>query len=573
MCGFLFTIGKKEEIKKNSDLFKKSTELLRHRGPDFEKLIKGDNFMQYHSRLSIVDLSDRANQPFQSSDKRYSLLYNGEIYNYLKLKDELKNSYNFITSGDTEVVLASFIKWGSDCVSHLDGMFSFVIFDHLTNKVFFARDRFGQKPLYYFINSKKNIFFISSEIKPLLKLSGSSKFENSEIKEYLISNIYGQGESTFFKSIKQLKPGSFGTYENGKINTYLYSYNESFKKYDFFKFDKEELISILKESIDRHLMGDVNVGLATSSGLDSLTLLGLIKKSNKSEKLKKCFTIDFGKKFSEFEDAKRSILKLGMKADKVQYSIDDMVNDFEKLVISNEAPVGGLMHLGISKVCKVAKDLKIKVMFNGSGLDEVLLGYESSKISLKNKKNNFQEKIRFIDGSETNILNNLNKEIFYDDDNLSNSLILDLLLKSKLPKNLHMLDRASMTHSVEMRSPFVDNKLSHYCLELSKKNYFNNKLTKLPLRKAISDIYPGFNWNVKKKNLNTPQNKWMLEKKGKEFFGDILNTKNKFDNELYIKKNILKSWDMFNKKKLKNAFPIWQYINIYFMNKLQSKDN
>ena len=304
MCGFLFTIGKKEEIKKNSDLFKKSTELLRHRGPDFEKLIKGENFMQYHSRLSIVDLSDRANQPFQSSDKRYSLLYNGEIYNYLKLKDELKNSYNFITSGDTEVVLASFIKWGSDCVSHLDGMFSFVIFDHLTNKVFFARDRFGQKPLYYFINSKKNIFFISSEIKPLLKLSGSSKFENSEIKEYLISNIYGQGESTFFKSIKQLKPGSFGTYENGKINTYLYSYNESFKKYDFFKFDKEELISILKESIDRHLMGDVNVGLATSSGLDSLTLLGLIKKSNKSEKLKNVLLLILVKSFPNLKTQK-----------------------------------------------------------------------------------------------------------------------------------------------------------------------------------------------------------------------------------------------------------------------------
>tara|TARA_A100001011_G_C14315243_1_gene847675 strand:+ start:1131 stop:2852 length:1722 start_codon:yes stop_codon:yes gene_type:complete len=573
MCGFLFTIGKKEEIKKNSDLFKKSTELLRHRGPDFEKLITGDNFMQYHARLSIVDLSDRANQPFQSSDKRYSLLYNGEIYNYLSLKNELKNSYNFKTSSDTEVVLASFIRWGSDCVSHLDGMFSFVIFDHLTNKVFFARDRFGQKPLYYFINNKKNIFFVSSEIKPLLKLSGSSKFENSEIKQYLISNIYGQNESTFFKSIKQLKPGSYGTYENGKINTYLYSYNESFEKYDFFKFNKEELILILKESIDRHLMGDVNVGLAISSGLDSLTLLGLIKKSNKSEKLKKCFSIDFGKKFSEFEDAKKSVLKLGMKTYKVEYSIDDMVNDFEKLVLSNEAPIGGLMHLGISKVCKVAKDLKIKVLFNGSGLDEVLLGYESSKISLKDKKNNIQKKIRFIDGSETNVLNNLNKEIFYNDDNLSNSLILDLLLKSKLPKNLHMLDRASMAHSVEMRSPFVDNKLSHYCLELSKNNYFNNKLTKLPLRKAISDIYPGFNWNVKKKNLNTPQNKWMLEKKGKEFFGDILNSKNKFDNELYIKKNILKSWDMFNKKKLKNAFPIWQYVNIYFINKLKSKDN
>jgi len=573
MCGFLFTIGRKEEIRKNSDLFKKSTELLRHRGPDFEKLITGDNYMQYHARLSIVDLSDRANQPFQSSDKRYSLLYNGEIYNYLILKNELKNNYNFITSSDTEVVLASFLKWGSDCVSHLDGMFSFVIFDHITNKVFFARDRFGQKPIYYFINNKKNTLFISSEIKPLLKLSGSSKFENTAIQEYLISNIYAQNECTFFKSIKQLKPGSYGTYENGKINTYLYSYNESFKKFDFFNFNKEELILILKESITRHLMGDVSVGLATSSGLDSLTLLGLIKKSDKSEKLKKCFSLDFGKKFSEFEDAKKSIFKLGMRTERVEYSIEDMVKDFEKLVISNEAPVGGLMHLGISKICKVAKDFKIKVMFNGSGLDEVLLGYESSKISLKEKRNNLQKKLRFIDGTETNVLNNLNKEIFYNINDSSNNLILDLLLNSKLPKNLHMLDRASMTHSVEMRSPFVDNKLSHYCLALSKKNYFNNQITKLPLRKAISDIYPGFSWNVKKKNLNTPQNKWMREKKGKEFFGDILNTKNKFDNELYNKKNLLKSWDMFNKNKIKNAFPVWQYANIYFMNKLKSNNN
>ena len=113
----------------------------------------------------------------------------------------------------------------------------------------------------------------------------SKEFENNAIQEYLFLNIYAQKDYTFFSSIKQLKPGSYGTYENGKLNIYLYSSNERFKKYNFINFNEEELISILKDSISRHLMGDVSVGLATSSGLDSLTLLGLIKKSDKFDKL------------------------------------------------------------------------------------------------------------------------------------------------------------------------------------------------------------------------------------------------------------------------------------------------
>ena len=126
------------------------------------------------------------------------------------------------------------------------------------------------------------------------------------------------------------------------------------------------------------------MGLATSSGLDSLALLGLIKKSSKPQKLTKCFALDFGKDFSEFFEANKNITKFGMQAVRVVYSVDDMINDFEKLVIANEAPVGGLMHMGLSKLCKTSKDFNIKVMLSGMGADEILLGYESTKLSFYN---------------------------------------------------------------------------------------------------------------------------------------------------------------------------------------------
>ena len=567
MCGFIVAYGNNLKKKIDFKKFKNVSSLIKHRGPDFYKHEVTEDFFLFHSRLSIVDLDGRSNQPFYSENNRYILVYNGEIYNYLEIKKTLKNKYNFKTSSDTEVLLAAYVEWGKDLLKYIDGMFSFVIIDKKEKNIFIARDHFGQKPLYYHLN--KDFILISSEIKPLLKLVNEKEFNYKTFSNYLTFNFYAEDKNTFFKSINQLKPGHFGLYKNNELKTFDYALIEKEIGESYKPFDCNELISILTKSSNDHLMGDVDVGLAVSSGLDSLSLLGLIMNSPKSKKLTECFTLDYGENFSEFDEAKKSISQLGMKTNRVVYTPKEMVKDFEKLVYFNEAPIGGVMHLGMSKLCKFAKQKGIKVLFNGTGLDEVLLGYKSSIQMLEKKNKFFKRDLTLIDGSKVEVSKLL--KIKSEQSNVAHfhNLTLDLLMISKLPKNLHMLDRASMMHSVEMRNPFVSLKIVKYFLNLSYKNFYKKKLTKIPLRDSMQKIYPKLNWYNQKKYIQTPQNNWLREKKSKEFFGDIINSKNKFDDEFFVKKEIKNYWDKFIKNKLKVGFPIWQYTNLYFIEKIK----
>ena len=520
MCGFILVYGDQLNNKFNFKKFKSTTKLINHRGPDFNICKKEKDYYLYHSRLAIVDLDKRSNQPFYSENKRYILVYNGEIYNYLEIKKKLKTKYNFKTSSDTEVLLAAFLEWGSSIFDHIDGMFSFIVIDKYEKKLFFARDHFGQKPLYYHIS--KNFISLSSEIKPLLKISGNTELDHNSSKNYLMYNYYAHDEKTFFKSINQIKPGNYGVYHNNKIRTFTYS---DFKKNIITqnkKINPEELISILSKSSDEHLMGDVNVGLAVSSGIDSLSLLALFKNSKLSGKLTKCFTLDFGKDFSEFNEARKMTSILGMKTNRVIYSHKEMIKDFETLVNFNEAPIGGVMHLGLSKLCKHAKQKGIKVLFNGTGIDEVLLGYESSIRLLKKNKNTIKRELQLIDGLKINFSKFLKFKKETNNSLYLNNIILDLLLTSKLPKNLHMLDRASMMHSVEMRNPYVNKEMTKYFLNLPYKSFFKGKLTKVPLRDSMQKLFPKINWYNQKKYIQTPQNMWLRKKESIEFFGDII---------------------------------------------------
>tara|TARA_B100000945_G_C20405093_1_gene609548 strand:- start:421 stop:2139 length:1719 start_codon:yes stop_codon:yes gene_type:complete len=570
MCGFVVAYGENLEKKLNFKKFLNAANLVKHRGPDFDKHQRSNNFFLYHSRLSIVDLDKRSNQPFHSQNGRYILIYNGEIYNYLDIKKKLSHKYNFKTSSDTEVLLAAYIEWGKDVLKHIDGMFSFIVIDKKEKIVFFARDLFGQKPLYYKIN--KNFILFSSEIKPLLKLSDKKEINYSEIENYLAFNFYSHNKNTFFKSIHQIKPGHYGIYENKKIKLLNYSSFSNFQKNFKTKskiFNSNQLISILTKSSKEHLMGDVNVGLAVSSGLDSLSLLALLKNTTLSEKLSECFTLDYGKDFSEFSEARKLVSKFGMKTNKVTYSHKEMIRDFEKLINFNEAPIGGVMHLGMSKLCKYARQKGIKVLFNGTGLDEVLLGYESSIRLYKSRSSSTERDLTLIDGSKINIGKILKKKRAKTNNFYLDNLALDLLLISKLPKNLHMLDRASMMHSVEMRSPYVNKDIFNYFLNLKFKDFFEKNLSKLPLRESLNKIFPKFNWYTQKKYIQTPQNNWMRKKESKEFFGDIVVSQNKFDQKLFSKKEVVNYWDKFLKNKLKSGLPIWQYTNIYFIEKLK----
>ena len=206
MCGITGFINLSNESASRS-ILKKMTDSLYHRGPEGEGHFIFENFGIGHRRLSIIDLSNNASQPMVSEDKNWVISYNGEIYNFKKIRNNLKKlGYNFFSSGDTEVVLKSFIEWGEECLKKFNGMFSFCIFNKKEKSLTLARDRFGIKPLYYLIN--KNHFLFSSEIKSFMFYPKTKlKIDNENLSEYLTFQNFIDDE-TLFKNVKILKPGS-----------------------------------------------------------------------------------------------------------------------------------------------------------------------------------------------------------------------------------------------------------------------------------------------------------------------------------------------------------------------------
>jgi asparagine synthase (glutamine-hydrolysing) len=234
---------------------------MRHRGPDDEGTFLKDNFGIGFVRLSIIDLSMAGHQPMFSADKRYVILLNGEIYNYIELREELKSKgYNFRSGSDTEVLLNSYIEWGEPCLHRLNGMFAFIIIDTYSNDLFAARDRFGIKPFYFYCDQNK--FLFASDIPPLLKVLDKRKEpEDSVIFDYLVFNRTNHSEKTFFKNIFKLQHGHTLTVKEGKLNiNRWYSLPDQISNYKSFKFNEKDFLEELKSSINLQLRSDVPVG-------------------------------------------------------------------------------------------------------------------------------------------------------------------------------------------------------------------------------------------------------------------------------------------------------------------------
>lgn len=560
MCGFFAVFGSNINNLNKKEKFKSSSLLLKHRGPDSENFIFNKNFYMYHSRLSIIDLREKANQPFKDNEERYFLIYNGEIYNYRELRSVLKKNYKFKTKSDTEVLFNAFLEWGTDCLSKLKGMFSFAIWDNKKKKLYISRDNFGQKQLYYY-KSKKN-FCISSEIKPILNFYGLKKLNNLAVGNYILENNYGPLDQTFFKDVNQLSPGTYGVWEDENLSLSKYYLEKNI-------FDnsskKNESKNILKKNIEKHLIGDVNIGLALSSGVDSMSIFSLINKSKLSHKLKKVFTVDFGDDFSEFNSVQKTLKKFKFNVERIKFKENDVIENFEKLLIVNEAPLGGIMQMALSKLFEKARESKIKVILSGMGSDEIFFGYENMK-KLINKKS--PSKINLIDNTllsnQAYLKNSLMNKI---NESYSKVDLYKMLYNTKLPKNLHMMDRVSMQSSIELRCPFIDKEIFKHFSNLELKEMINLNHTKIILRKIMSSIEKKINWFEKKKSIQSPQNVWMKKGILKDFFGDILHSKSKIQDVYFNDKNIKKNWNNFLKGKVSSALPIWQYTNIYFLNK------
>ena len=382
MCGFVGEIRKARNQPQKIGVIEKLNELIIHRGPDsFGSAQLGQSTFA-HRRLSILDLSNNASQPMFDDANELLLVFNGEIYNYQEVRKELLSlGHEFNGSGDTEVLLKSYLQWGEKCVYRLNGMFSFGIYD-AKKKLFFAfRDPIGQKPFFYTVNDAGLVF--SSELRPLLEHPDiSNKLENSSIAHYLIYESFPHS-TTPIKNIHKLNPGSQLIYseEEHKIEIKKYWNNipdESLSK-ELAKLSDEKLISlassILDKSVVQHLRSDVPLGIYLSGGIDSNVLLDVSAKHLHASSIQTFTVGSDNKSYDESSVSRKTSVNVGTVHHEIYPTSEEKRSSVIKLLNTLDEPISDLGLLASFEVAKFASS-KVKVVFAGDGGDELFFGYE-----------------------------------------------------------------------------------------------------------------------------------------------------------------------------------------------------
>ena len=383
MCGIL---GLYDSNKINESLFTQSIKLLDSRGPDNTSIhLINENILLGHTRLSIIDLDIGNNQPF--IEKNFYLTYNGEIFNFLEIKDQLiKLGYKFITNGDTEVVMKSYIHWGEDCVNHFNGMWAFVIYDKNENKFFCSRDRFGIKPFYYYYDKSKFIF--SSQIKPILKYYPNLRKVNySSINNYFNSGTGAQSRETWFENILRLEPAHNMSIKGNSIKHHSYWEYPSTKLNISFKEAKNEFFNLLKNSVNIRLRSDVKLASTITSGLDSSSIVAMCNHINENKidtytsfsddrSYSKNDRTEFVKAevLDESQTIKKIKHKLNINPHYNELNFDSYYSDLTKVIYNLES---GHSSTATVSAMSLYKEIRKKhtVILEGQGADEMLGGY------------------------------------------------------------------------------------------------------------------------------------------------------------------------------------------------------
>ena len=627
MCGILGQFSTKEKLNKN--LFLKALNNINHRGPDDfgieEGYLNEHNFLLGHKRLSIIDLSSKGKQPFQSKDKRFTLIFNGEIYNYLELKKILINKgFSFNSESDTEVLLNAWIYWGTDCLDKLIGMFSFGILDKLKNTLHIVRDGFGIKPLFYFNNIDCSEIFFSSEIEPIRVISDKKNTLNkNKAIEYLFYSLYDHEEETFIKEINSLKQGHFIKFDlNNKTKTITRWWDPNIKeKLDItYEEAKIEVKNQFLKNIELHLRSDVRIASALSGGLDSSAIIACIKYLKPDMDIETFTYSAEDKNINEDYWAKLISDFTGFKNNLVTINKSDFKNDLKELIKSQGEPFGSTSIYAQYCVHRKMKENNFKVVIDGQGGDELLGGYsgyrdekirkfiyngdfnkyfEYLKSLSKNYNLKFEElfKLSLKGILPRNILNkltlaknknkykwiNFNEILEFDKNNInyfsdstlskyfnSSNNLTDFLYLSVdyvgLPSLLRHEDRNSMNFSLESRVPFLTNDFAEFMFKLPDEFLVSNTgRTKSIFRDSMKGILP--NQIIERKDklgFETPE--FVLVKSLLEDIDQII--------------DIAKEIPFFNYKNLKNYLQFltsdkknfdwiaWRIINLCYWIKI-----
>ena len=558
MCGICGFYSKKnislEQLTEMNDT-------LFHRGPDDSgvEIYSGKEGYQIglaQRRLSILDLSPLGHQPMHSVDKRLSIAYNGEIYNFQELREELKD-YPFKSHCDTEVILAAFLKWGISCVERFNGMFAIALYDREDESLYLVRDRIGKKPLYYLEDGDGVVF--ASELKPIMKYPGFLKNIRQELLNRYLVHQYINAPDTIFKQVYKLEPGAVYQFCKGKKKQWKYwdvakIYQE--KKETFkgtFEDAKEELKKKLDNSIEMRMIADVPLGTFLSGGYDSSLMTAMAQ--SKSAKPVKTFSIGFeDKKYNEAIYAKEVAEYLGTEHTEMYITEADMFGLIEDFTDYYDEPFADSSQIPSMLVSKLAKE-KVTVALSGDGGDEFFCGYNNYKMLLDMQKLDFAggmvhgvcnfpglKQMHLMDKLPAKVqivAKNRHKELKVQPFGLMQSEIAQTLLKQEqigyrfeeeaeyketnwqirrmlldmdtyLPGDiLCKVDRASMKYSLETRCPILDKEVMEFSYTLPHAYKYENGNKKRILKELAYDYIPKELLERPKVGFSVPLDKWL----------------------------------------------------------------
>ena len=562
MCGIVGVISKSEDEKNK---IHEATRRMIHRGPDAEGFYKDDFISMGHRRLSIIDL-DSGDQPIRSEDNRHVIIYNGECYNFKEIKKQLvTEGARFFTNSDTEVFLKGFIAYGIQFLPMVNGMFSFAIWDNQKNKLYLGRDRYGEKPLYFYHDDNRFIF--SSEIKSILSF-GVEKKINAIALNYYFSLTAIPAPHSIFEGIYKLRPSSILSFEKGSfsISSY-YDLKEKIHSQDVI-FNEDEAKKGLKKrltySVEKRMISDVEIGAFLSGGIDSGIIVGLM--SQLSNQPINTFTIGFKEKDHD-ESKNAELVARFFKTNHTNYVLryEDILHYLDDLLLHFDEPFADSSAIPSSVVSKLASE-KLKVVLTGDCADELFGGYNKylaphyakklhclhpflkkhavlTGLKMMSKLGVYGEKMRQIEkvvnaseltsfdqrfqmmclafsSSEREALfsNSLfnshpKKEInkIYESlraEELSKTLFTDVhfVLESDM---LVKTDRMSMFHSVESRIPFLDPDVVEFAFRINDSLKIRKNNKKYILKKTFETMLPKEILRLPKKGFTVPVEKWM----------------------------------------------------------------
>jgi len=528
MCGIAGIIDYKQGKRADHKKLKQMLTTLKHRGPDGSASFLDGPVAIGMTRLAIVDLAGGM-QPLYNEDKSIKIVGNGEIYNYKELQKKLLFTHHKLRTGsDIETIAHLYEDYGTEFVKKLRGMFALAIFDKKNKKVILARDRMGEKPIYY--SDCDGCLIFSSEMKSIIKYGGISKELNKKaINDYFHYNYIPEPDTAFI-NIKKLPAGNLLIIDLIKGSFYKECYwNADNIKADDLTDPTEKIKKTLHESSKISLRADVKVGISLSGGLDSGAILALSAPKYKDQML--AFTVGYEgyPKTDERLIAEKIASEFNVKHIKHEIKTKDVVNYFPNLIRDSDDPIADVAGYSIFSVSKIAKEYGIKVLLNGIGGDELFWGYSwVRKVTTDNYKNRSTGKYHFYDRLKSytpaeKIVNRLYNRSFKNKID-KHTATLDIIPKSKIAiaRNsqniirskwlvsncIDLNDRLSMANSVELRSPLLDYKLVDIAYS-SRKNVLSfNSGSKYWFKKALSGIFTNKHLNMPKKGFTPPVARW-----------------------------------------------------------------